>query len=221
MITKPATAVENSGNRKLGGASATYVAQGSCPTTCAFLGAGCYAESGKSGIATRQLARAAAGATPAALARAEAAAIDTLSGRRPLRLHVVGDCATTAAARTVAAAAERYTARAGAPVWTYTHAWRKVSRASWGPVAVRASVERLEDIPIARARGYAAAIVVDAHPADGRAWTAPDGTRVIPCAEQTRGRTCTDCRMCWERPDVTIAFAAHGPASAAVRVSLG
>jgi hypothetical protein len=80
---------------------------------------------------------------------------------RPLRLHTVGDCRTDEAARIVAAAAERYMDAGGGPVWTYTHAWRLVDRASWGRVSVLASCETPEQVELARARGYATAIVVD------------------------------------------------------------
>ena len=217
-IRQSAIAVASSANKKIGIAAATYAAQGSCPRTCPLLSAGCYAESGHVGIATRQLAAAAAESSRADIAKTEAAAIDRLTGDRPLRLHVVGDSATNAAARTVSAAADRYSARTGAPVWTYTHAWRTVEHKSWGSVAVRASCESLEDVAAANARGYAAAIIVDEHPADGRAYQTAAG-RVIPCPEQTRGRSCTDCRICWTSTN-TVAFAAHGPRAAQVKQTI-
>jgi hypothetical protein len=78
-----------------------------------------------------------------------------------MRLHTVGDCRTDEAAKIVAAAAERYMDAGGGPVWTYTHAWRLVDRASWGRVSVLASCETPEQVELARARGYATAIVVD------------------------------------------------------------
>src|SRR5262245_8197094 len=97
---KIATATEISDNAKTGRVSATYAAQASCPTTCPFLRNGCYAELGASfaGFTTNRLNKAAAadGARALEVAKAEAAAIATLSGKRPLRLHVVGDCRTDA-----------------------------------------------------------------------------------------------------------------------------
>ena len=220
MITKPAIAVERSANTKTGEVSATYVAQTSCPAACPLQGSGCYAETGRAGIATRQLARASVGETPETLARSEANAIDALSGKRPLRLHVVGDASTNAAAATIAQAAERYTERGGQPVWTYTHAWRTVDRGAWGNVAVRASVEHAKDIPLAHARGYSAALVVEAHPASGRAWTTSAGEKIVPCPEQTRGATCTSCRLCMTE-GVTVAFAAHSANAGAVIKAIG
>ena len=218
-ITAPISAVELSANRKIGSVSATYAPQSTCPTTCAYLGAGCYAEHGRVGIATRQLAAAADGMALDDIARAEAAAIDRLSGSRPLRLHVVGDCSTDSAANIVSAAADRFTARQGAAVWTYTHAWRTVQRASWQGVSVRASCETLDDVTAARARGYSAAMVVNEHPADGRAYDTAAG-RVVPCPEQTRGTSCAECQLCWNHPAAIIAFAAHGPRADMVRAAL-
>src|SRR5262249_13878427 len=151
---------------------------------------GCYAERGLVGWQTRRPNRSALrGAFR--IAEAEARAIDTLTGDRLLRLHVVGDARTTAAARKLGAAARRYTARGNTPrhgrkVWTYTHAWRTVSRDSWGDaVSVLASVETVREARDAMARGYAAAVVVAAFE---RPSAYPiDGTAVVPCPHQTRG----------------------------------
>ena len=203
-----AIAVEVSKNAKTGPVSATYASQSSCPTVCPLRGAGCYAESGPMAFTTRRLNRHVA--TVDETAREEADAIDTLTGSYPLRVHVVGDCPTDSAARTVSAAVERYVNRGGQSAWTYTHAWRTVERESWGEsIAVRASCESLADVRAAKARGYSTAMVVAEHPADGRAYTA-GGIKIIPCPEQTRGIACVDCRLCWRESDATIAFAIHG-----------
>jgi hypothetical protein len=103
----------------------------------------------------------------------------------------------------------------GAAVWTYTHSWRNVNRASWGRVSVLASVENRADAALAAGRGYAVAMVVAEHASD-RAEVI-DGARVIPCTEQARGVTCVECRLCFddgslrdrETPAI-IAFAVHG-----------
>src|SRR5207302_5585852 len=98
------------------------------------------------------------------IAEVEARAIDTLTGDRLLRLHVVGDARTDAAARVLGAAADRYSRRGNAPrhgrkVWAYTHAWRTVARASWGDaVSVLASVETVREAREAMQAGYAAAV---------------------------------------------------------------
>jgi hypothetical protein len=215
-------AVETSRNAKLGSCSATYVSQESCPRGCPFRGAGCYAEEGRVGLITRRLNRGGR-RTPAGLARAEAEAIGRLTADRPLRLHVVGDCATPLAARIVADAARRYRARRGSPVWTYTHAWRAVPRDCWGQVSVLASCESASQVAEARRAGYATALVVPEFPSD-RAFTVA-GERVIPCPHQTRGVTCRDCRLCWDdgrlwQCGLSIGFAAHGTGAAKVRLAL-
>jgi hypothetical protein len=210
-------AVEKSGNKKIGPSSATYVAQSSCPTTCPLLGAGCYAESGRMALHTRRLAESSASVDE--LAREEADAIDTLSGRLPLRIHVVGDSTTSSAARRVAASVRRYVKRHGSSAWGYTHAWRDVPASAWRGVSMLASCESRADVDAAHARGYRAAIVVDEHRSDKR--HDRDGVDVIPCPEQTRGARCIDCRLCWDPPaGAVIAFAAHGARAKTVRATV-
>lgn len=214
--TAPAVfAVEVTDGSKLGKVSATYAAQASCPSACVFRDAGCYAEHGPlSMLTTKRLNRAAGTeATPESVAIEEAERIDQLTGTRDLRLHVVGDCSTEGAARIVAAAAARYTARGGGRVWTYTHAWRTVPREAWGTVSVLASCETIADIQAARARGYATSLTVQDHLTD-KAHTLIDET-VLPCPEQTRGVQCATCRLCTDDARLrdtgrTIAFALHG-----------
>src|SRR5262249_1964855 len=163
------------------------------------------------------------------IAKAEARAIDGLTGDRLLRLHVVGDAKTEAAARELDAAARRYSARGNAPrhgkkVWTYTHAWRTVPRECWGDaVSVLASVETVREAREAMAPGSPAALVVAAFERQGA--YPIDGTAVIPCPNQTRGVTCRDCGLCRDdermrSAGLVIAFAAHGARGAAVRQTL-
>lgn len=214
--------------------SSTYAPiEQSCPPSCAFFNAAsgtdmrpCYADSGFTRFGVRKLEAHAKGKTPEDIARAEARAIDrAFHGKqipqdgyrgkgRDLRLHVAGDCRTDEAARILGEAAGRWRARGGGAVWTYTHAWRTVERASWGAaVQVYASVEKPEDVALARARGYAAAIVVDAFRTDGKTYMLDD-VRVLPCVAETHEATCADCRVCLDRDlfslGLTIAFAAHG-----------
>lgn len=199
-------------NAKTGKVAATYAAQTTCPADCAFRGAGCYAEAGRPAIHTARLNRCDDSAQ--VLAEREAAGIDALPGDVDLRIHMVGDCATADAARTVSGAAERYQSRGGRVSWTYTHAWRDVPRAAWGAVSVLASCETLTDAACAMGCGWAAAVVVESHPDDGKAWDAGP-FRVVPCPNQTRGVTCVDCRLCLDADGLrrcrqVIAFAAHG-----------
>jgi len=222
-------AVEVSGNEKTGPVSTTYVAQASCDRSCAFFDSGCYAESGMAGIWTNRLNASIGGKETVIdarqIARDEAKAVDSLSGQNDLRLHVVGDCRTNSAASIVAAAAERFMGRFGRKVWSYTHAWRKVARSSWKSVSVLASCETVEHVVDAMAAGYAAALVVDKHPSDGKAFKVGDIV-MVPCPAQTKEDVqCIDCKLCWRDEWLlsakrVITFEAHGSGAKKVRAAL-
>lgn len=209
----------NTGNAKLGPMCATTYAPiaNSCPVSCPLRDSGCYGQSGPVAIHGARLNAQCYGLSDETVAILEAAEIADGAERlrkqgvrMPLRLHTFGDARTVSAAVHLANACEHWPGDA----WTYTHAWRNVPRAAWGRVSVLASVESVADAKVALRAGYAPAIVVQDHPSDGRAYDA-DGVRVIPCPNQTRGVTCSECRLCWRadalaKRGAAIAFAAHG-----------
>ena len=212
-----------SGNDKVGKVATTQVSQFTCDnlgTPCPFRHAGCYGESGRVAMTSRvlEMASMALGETITLLdiARAEADAIDTLKGNRPLRLHIVGDCPTDSGATLVSLAAERYMDRGGHPVWTYTHGWREVARSSWGRVSVLASCESVEDLDKARGLGYACSMVVESHGEAVRPYKLSNGMTAIPCREQVGvSESCTSCRLCFKddvlkRTGAVIVFETHG-----------
>jgi len=212
-------AITSTGNRKLGKASTTHAAQVSCPSDCVFMNAGCYAERGPLGafvLAPLNDHAKEIGATGLDVAVAEAKAIDEMDVvvGRPLRLHTVGDCASDEAALLVSAASERYEERGGGRVWTYTHAWKNVSRKSWGSVSVLASCETEGDVKAARKRGYAAALVVEQFKSKRR--HKHGKTDILPCPSMTKkGVTCSDCKLCFDDAGIrernyAIGFAIHG-----------
>jgi hypothetical protein len=208
-----------------------------CVDDCPFKRGGCYVDAGFTKFAGALLDQAVLDKTAAQVAAIEARLIDeafpqrlkrTSSGMRAvggvpqdgarggrdLRLHVGGDAADEESARLLAGAAQRWRARGGGSVWTYTHSWRRVTRAAWGAsISVLASVESAADARLAIARGYAPAIVVPEFPLGRRAFEV-EGLKFIPCPAETGKRTCVDCRLCLDRPLVQlgagIAFKAHG-----------
>jgi hypothetical protein len=215
--------VLDSANVKLGsGVAATYASiEVTCPTTCALRNRGCYAQYGKVALTATRLdaSTRAAPVGPWHVASEEAAAIDAIATPegRPLRLQVSGDARSPEAAATLAGAAWGWLARGGGPVWGYTHAWRDVLRDVWGRVSILASVDHTSQGCAALERGYAPAAITGPHPADGRAYTR-HGVTWIPCPQQTRGRTCVECRLCWNGTGLAIrsagiAFSAHGSQS--------
>ncbi len=227
-MSTPVIAVEISKNDKIGRASATMQSQATCPSTCVFRDNGCYAETGLQAMHTRRL-NASTIVDVDVIADMHADAIRGLSGRRPLRIDVVGDCRTDYAASVVSEAARAYSAHHGQPTWTYTHAWRDVVRESWGDVSVLASCETADDLTRAKAAGYATAVVYDNGSAapSVKAFAMGDH-KVIPCPEQAskKGLTCTDCRLCIDAPklqsrDITIGFHAHGSGAGKARKAIG
>lgn len=220
--------VQQSGNRKIGGASsgkldAVYLAIEQSCLDCPFKpeggrNNGCWGTVERTGILNSRLQREAAGLDRRALGRQVAKAIDASWPRgvpkgQMMRLPVSGDLSVPSAVRPVASAVNRWIKRGGKGAWGYTHGWRRVSLGDWGPVSVLASVESSEDARKAKLRGYAVARVVKDFPNGDKAFVL-DGHRYIPCPEQTRGITCDRCKLCFNeyslrRRDVGIAFKAH------------
>jgi hypothetical protein len=149
---------------------------------------------------------------PVDIARAEAKAIRELSGDRPLRLHIVGDCKTPKAAEIVARACHEYSRKSRQKVWTYTHTWKTIPRDKWGDISVLASCESIRDAKYAMSRGYAASIV-RIKPFD-KSFNY-EGLRMVPCLEMVNGTQCDRCRICWHDNNLrknkhVICFFVHG-----------
>jgi hypothetical protein len=216
-MKKHITAGEISLNVKTGPVSVTLAPIETCPRDCPFIEKGCYAKYGNMAIHTKRLAPEKK-MTKTALAIEEAEAIRGLSGRRELRLHVVGDCATKKAAEIVTEACEEYSDRYGQPVWTYTHAWKRVPREAWGSVSVIASCETMTEVLSAHKRGYACALVGDIAEPEKRL-----GFTLTPCSQQMdKNIDCLNCRICLDDKKMreqkrVVMFAPHGSCKNAVR----
>jgi hypothetical protein len=138
------------------------------------------------------------------IAKQEAAGIRKLTGKRKLRVHVVGDAATADMARIVSAAMLCHEKKHGKASWTYTHAWRTVPVTAWQGAKVLASCDNVTQVAAARAKGYATAVIVPPHPTN-KIYTI-GYEKILPCPAQfvthERGRivTCESCTIC-QRPD--------------------
>lgn len=200
--------------------AATYVSiEATCPDSCRFKASGCYAEDGFTRRMHREMDRARRRWHPNIY---EAELIkwifrngvpqDGARGGRDLRLHVGGEALDTAGAEALAEAATFYQQAGGGAVWTFTHRWREIPRSAWGPITVRASIERASDAVDAALLGYPAALV-QSHPLN--AVTLIGGIKFIPCAYETKGIECVRCRLCLTKAEAgaqnpVVVLAIHG-----------
>jgi hypothetical protein len=219
-----AKVVEVSHNTKLGPVAATSVSQVTCPQECPWYddgkwGSPCYANNNFIGLHTKKLNQGKGDYLDAA--REEAELIMSLSGERPLRLHIVGDCKNGIAAEIVAKAVDRYRAKHAQPCWTYTRAWEQTPRECWGAVSVLASCETPRQVRKAVRKGYATAIVVSEFQRPTAYMTG--GIKIVPCPQETgRVPSCTACQLCWKddllrKAKISIGFQAHGFQAGKVR----
>lgn len=214
--TRAASLVLDSKNAKTGPVAATYASiQSTCPASCPLKGSGCYAQGGRVGM---HVARLDAPPAPAPSKPPAMKPTPSIASSIPLDAPYACTCRETLRAMPVPLPSRvprvRGPAGGGGPVWTYTHAWRDVAASSWSGINVLASCESTADGAKAMERGYAPAVVVPELPANGKAFVR-DGVKWIPCLEQTRGKTCVDCRLCWDTEALRargagIAFGAHG-----------
>lgn len=210
-------------------ACSTYVSVSStCPASCTFKDAGCYAQTGSYGWKIRRLDAAARSMAPMDVMAAEADAIDRLyvrgvpqdgaAGGRDLRLHISGEVSCERGALLLAEACRRFQTRGGGSCWTYTHRWREVPEEAWDPIRALASVETAHELEEAVGAAYVPALTVRAF-ASSRPFTLPDcAVRVMPCRAEIAGATCVQCRLCLEPgalPSGTaVGFALHGMGAA-------
>lgn len=205
--------VMKSQNAKIGNIAATYLPiEQTCPESCKLKNNGCYAKTSFAGIHNKRLENAHSGMYAYDIVRKEAREIIKNAHKskgQALRLHVSGDARTNGSAKLLANAAKHWNGM----VYSYTHAWRDVSRKSWGKISILASCETIDDVKRAHKKGYAASLIVESHK-DSKAYDI-DGVKVIPCPSQTKDVTCEQCRLCMRdevlhKQKAVIAFAAHG-----------
>ena len=188
---KGAFATECSAAKKVTYCSITYVSLNTCEGNgCPLLNNGCMAQHGNMNIHSQRCKT-----DDAQLAiQNEAQHIRHLSGRFPLRLRESGDQPDEESlVKHTAPAARAYHNIRGAPVWTYTHNWRKIDVSKWDVISVLASVHSVEEVRTANNRGYAAALLLPSPPA--KVWK-EDNNTFVRCPAETKGMLCIDCQLC-------------------------
>lgn len=197
--------VLQSGNEKTGRATVTYRTQDTCPTTCPLMGQGCYARGRIFGIPERL------GTVDDGQYGAIRALVDTMPRDGIFRANVSGDMLDESGSLdTGYAEALSYVAmeRGDTAVFTYSHAWRRLSPSVVPGVTINASCDSPADLEAAVAAGWPT-VVTD--PDGSLIGTTIAGRKVVQCPSQTKGLTCAECRLC-ARPErkATVAFALHG-----------
>lgn len=156
--------VSSSDNAKIGAVDATWVSIEATCVDCSFKESRvCYAMGGQAADTTKKLDTIAVAnkISSEQASLEEAACIDSayegmdIPHGRFLRLHASGDTSTRPGAQAIRSAIGRWFNRGGAIAYTYTHAWRRVPRADFGPqLSVLASLNPDDDARGALAAGY-------------------------------------------------------------------
>lgn len=193
------------------GAPGTYRPVGAtCPATCPFLGAGCYAQSGNVVLHQRRALESA----DAAIRGAAVAMIWARLTGRVARLHVSGDFGRGAPhpyyidRLTGLALHVRILLPGTNPwvAWTYTHHARGTfTTGQLGGMTVAGISVRFSD----DAGPMGAVVHPHGNMAELRA--ANPGARFMKCPAQLRDNVnCATCKLCWTRPTHTVVFDPHG-----------
>jgi hypothetical protein len=212
------TLVMRSVNRKTGPIPVTMTDEGSCPVSCPFRGAGCYASYGHVGGWWRK--------TPERGMPWDefCAAISALPMGTLWRHNEAGDLPGLGDALDRLALARLVRANRGKRGFTFTHLLLKsaadasaVRRANAAGFTVNLSADSLEHADELAARGIGPVAVVLPEDAPLRATRTPAGRKVVVCPAQTHEITCADCRLCAiPTRKAVIGFLAHGQAKALV-----
>lgn len=212
-----------SGNRKLGGIPSSITARGSCPPSCSFYGAGCYAEYHVLAHHWRRVGD--AGERWAAFVESVAA----LPPGQLWRHNVAGDLPGHGDGIDRIALGQLVVANLGRRGFTFTHKptrgistratlnRRAISTAVRRGFVVNLSADSLQDADELAELAIAPVAVV--LPADAPlSIRTPAGRRVVVCPAQTDAAlTCATCELCAiPGRKAIVGFRAHGQASAHV-----
>ena len=203
-------------------AATTTSIAATCPLTCPWMRAGCYEQAGTQQRRQYLLDRAASSGLDVIRAEARLIESSVVPTGRPLRLHVGGDVSCTEGAQLLGAAVRGWLNRGGGPAWTYSHRWREIRGRAWESIVAFASIEHPREGRAAILAGYRPALVVQEFPAGDRAFLA-GGVTYVPCPYETRGVSCTQCRLCLGNLPAGkgVAFRVHGGGAAKASDRIG
>lgn len=177
-----------------------------CPTSCEFLESGCYAKAGRVALSHNRDQ----GDREAAVRSFMVGAVSALRRNKLVRVHVSGDFGSNNKVdheyvHSISEAAEELKRLAHVPyvAWGYTHfspgPWVELLRESG--VALRLSGrEGMWGATVRSSRKLRKA-----------------GEFICP-AQLSEHMNCNNCRLCWERPDLTVAFLPEGVPSTRISV---
>lgn len=204
FTTSPSTNVKLTGGKRVP-FYATYRAVGpTCPSTCALLDAGCYAQGGNVNLHQRGRYSLNDGAL-------FLAGLAFIPPGATVRLHVSGDVMLDGALDVdyLRAMIDGAAARPDVTFFGYTHAWKLIDRAVFvfpANFVLNASCDGPADVDAARAAGWDTTTVV---PSD-TPWRREGDT--VVCPQQTvESLSCAECKLCMRSDrSITVAFRAHG-----------
>lgn len=202
-----------SGNRKTGPIPVSMTSAGTCPTTCAWYGRGCYAEQHLVAIHWRRVS------SGKGLAWADfCEQVAALPEGQIWRHNEAGDLPGNDGRIDIDALAALLKANLGKKGFTYTHkplTLANVALIRWANASgfvVNLSADSLADADRLAATDAGPVTVVLPHNAPTKGLRTPEGRHVVVCpAEYREGVTCESCKLCAvSKRKSIVGFRAHG-----------
>lgn len=200
-----------SGNRKLGGIPASITSRVTCPPSCSFYNAGCYAEYHVMGHHWRNVGER---GDPWDTFLAD---VRGLPPGQLWRHNVAGDLPGDGEVVDRRLLAQLVAANRGKRGFTFTHKHRSatnraaVRAANRGGFTVNLSADNLCEADALARTGAGPVVVVLPHDAPDSGVRTPAGRRVVVCPAERDLLTCAECRLCAHSfRKAIVGFRAHG-----------
>lgn len=207
---------EHSGNRKTGDIPVTLTTGNTCPSTCPWLGQGCYAENGFTAVHWGRLQRTGNGLSWGEFCRRVA----RFSEGQIWRHNEAGDLPGCDLEIDTHMLGRLIQANLGRRGFTYTHKPIRnareeatVRRANEARFTINLSADSLEEADAQAERKLGPIVLVLPHNSPKRGIVTPKGRKVVwcPALERAGSITCKTCGLCavpWRKS--IVAFRTHG-----------